>query len=153
MAQGITTLLERFAASEGCWFGSVRGDGRPHSVPSWFVWSAGCAWFSSSGYSVHGRNARTNPHVTLHLPDIHEVILIEGMATVFEQDDRATAEKIAPFFKQKYKLDILAEMEKGASIFVRVQPAKVLAWGAKGASRWLHGESGWKQDTSFDPFG
>lgn len=149
----IEALLRTFAAAEGCWFASVRPDGRAHVVPSWFVWHEGSVWFSSSGYSVHGRNVHSNRHVSLHLPDVNEALIVEGIATVIEQGDRATAELLAPYFKSKYNLDMLAEMEKGPSIFIRVEPVKVLAWGRAGNARWLWRDGVWVQDKAFNPFG
>ena len=66
------------------WISSVRPDGRPHTVPVWFLWDgATLLIFSKPDQKV--RNLQHDPRVMLGLDntkDGSDVILIEGEATL-----------------------------------------------------------------------
>ena len=68
------------------WFTSVRPDGRPQTVPVWFLWDgAGFLVASIPGQKV--RNIQHNPAVVLALDDTktgEDVVILEGRAELLD---------------------------------------------------------------------
>ncbi|MBV9228713.1 MAG: pyridoxamine 5'-phosphate oxidase family protein, partial [Chloroflexi bacterium] len=54
------------------WLNSVRPDGRPHSVPVWFLWDGATFLIFSKPSSQKIRNLRQNKYVTLALDGTDE---------------------------------------------------------------------------------
>ena len=83
------------------WFTTVRPDGRPHTVPVWFLWD-GSTILIFSGVNLKVRNLRSNPNVTLALDQSDEggdAIVIEGTAELLDDPDIKTT---LPAYAQKY---------------------------------------------------
>ena len=49
------------------WFTTVRPDGRPHTVPVWFLWDGETFLIFSQPGNLKIRNLQRNPHITLAL--------------------------------------------------------------------------------------
>jgi len=71
---------ERLAASRDYWLATVWPDGRPHVMPVWAVWDAGCLWFSSSLGSRKARNLDVDPRLTVTTDNAFEPVVVEGSA-------------------------------------------------------------------------
>ena len=75
-------IQERLERNLIIWISSVRPDGRPHSVPVWFLWEDGTVLiFSRPDQKI--KNLRANPRVVLALDDTQggdDVVLFEGTA-------------------------------------------------------------------------
>ncbi|MEA2717732.1 MAG: hypothetical protein QOI99_2049 [Actinomycetota bacterium] len=71
---------ERLAFSHDYWLATVRPDGRPHVMPVWAVWDAGCLWFSSSLGSRKARNLDADPRLTVTTDNALEPVVLEGTA-------------------------------------------------------------------------
>jgi hypothetical protein len=71
---------ERLAASHDYWLATVGPDGRPHVMPVWAVWDAGCLWFSSSLGSRKARNIDVEPRLTVTTDNALEPVIVEGSA-------------------------------------------------------------------------
>ena len=73
-------IQERLERNLIIWISSVRPDGRPHSVPVWFLWEDGTVLiFSRPDQKI--KNLRANPRVVLALDDTQggdDVVLFEG---------------------------------------------------------------------------
>lgn len=128
----LTTLLEKFAAADCCWFASTRPDGRAHLAPIWHVWHAGAAYVVTKEASVRAQNIRHNPAVSLSLPDPMNVFVLEGVARFAPE----MVEALTPLFQAKYSWDI--RTDPGYDTIIAVEPVKALAWGSHGEGRWQH---------------
>lgn len=126
----LATLLQKFAAGEACWYGSVRPDGRVHLAPVWHVWLDYAAYIVTQRDSVRARNLAHNPSVSLSLPDAMNVLILEGTA----QESPQAAGRIRPLFQSKYNWDIASDAEYNC--IIRVTPVKMMAWGSHGEGRW-----------------
>lgn len=130
----LSTLLEKFAEADCCWFGSVRPDGRAHLAPIWHVWHDGRAYVVTPSQSVRARNVTHNPSVSLALPDPMNVFIIEGTAAPANQMEAV----LQPLFKAKYDWDISTDAEY--DLVLAVTPVKLMAWGSHGEGRWRWSE-------------
>ncbi len=76
-------IVQRLQSSLITWFISVRPDGRPHSIPVWFLWDGSNILVFSQPENQKIKNIRHNPHVVLSLDntdDGGDVVTIEGTA-------------------------------------------------------------------------
>jgi general stress protein 26 len=126
----LQALIAIVAASEYCWFASVRADGRAHLAPIWHVWHDGQVFIVTQGNSVRARNIASNPSVSVALPDPLNAVIIEGEA-YFSPDAQAA---LQPLFLAKYDWDIVTDHAYDAVI--GVTPHKIMAWGSHGDQRW-----------------
>ncbi len=92
---------ERLRTDFIIWLSSVRPDGRPHTVPVWFLWDGATVLvFSQPNQKI--RNLATSPAVTLALDGSSngsDVVLLEGQATVGHTADESAA---FPAYAAKY---------------------------------------------------
>ncbi len=69
------------------WLTSVRPDGRPHSVPVWFLWDGNTILIFSRPNNQKIRNLHQNPHVMLTVDNTKngaDVIMLEGKAELLD---------------------------------------------------------------------
>jgi hypothetical protein len=78
----------------------------------------------TSATAVTVRNVREEPRVRLALPDTFDVVLLEGEAECFPDQD--VPEDAANAFAGKFGWDPRAE--DGPFVYVRVEPKTVRAW-------------------------
>jgi hypothetical protein len=71
---------ERLTGNRNYWVVTVDGDGQPHSMPVWGVWSGESFWFSCSPNALKARNIAANPRVVVTGSDTVEVVSVEGTA-------------------------------------------------------------------------
>jgi len=113
------------------WFTSVRPDGRPHSVPVWFLWDGtSILVYSRPGQKI--RNIQHNPAVILALDDTkggEDVVSLEGRAELLDDPTLGMAN---PPFVAKYEALVTAmniTPEQIASVYnqvIRVTPTRFL---------------------------
>ena len=127
----LSRLLTFFGEAGGCWYASVRPDGRVHLAPIWQVWLAPFLYVVTQPTTVRARNLATNPSVSLSLADTDNAFIIEGVAR-FAPEMR---DHLQPLYHAKYGWDINADADYDAVIQIR--PNKVLAWGTIGEGRWI----------------
>jgi PPOX class probable F420-dependent enzyme len=95
---------ERLTAEPVVWLGTVRPDGRPHTVPVWFAWHDPLVLIFSMPRTVKVRNARLSPAVSLALDSADggkDVVLAEGRVTVLSGADQHP-HFLAAKFRDKY---------------------------------------------------
>lgn len=124
-------ILERLERDIILWITSVRPDGRPHSVPVWFLWDAGTILlFSKPDQKV--KNLRANPAVVLALDNTNggnDVVLFEGTAEVLTE---SALEMMNAAYAAKYQplLDAFQwtreSMAKDYSQPIRITPTRFL---------------------------
>jgi PPOX class probable F420-dependent enzyme len=116
------------------WFTTVRPDGRPHTVPVWFLWDGETFLIFSQPGNLKIRNVQRNPHITLALDDTKQggdVITVEGEAELLSEPSRNV---VVPAFGEKYASMMQAmgadqeRMLEDYSQPIRIKPTKFLSW-------------------------
>src|SRR5579863_8762419 len=95
---------ERLTGEPVIWLGTVRPDGRPHTVPVWFAWHDPLVLIFSMPETVKVRNARTSPDISLALDSAdggRDVVIAAGRATVLGGADQHP-HFLAAQFRDKY---------------------------------------------------
>ncbi len=124
-------ILERLERDPIIWLTSVRPDGRPHSVPVWFLWDEGTVLiFSRTDQKI--KNLRANPNVVLALDNTekgNDVVLFEGTAEVLSE---TSLEVMNAVYAAKYQPQLdeykwtLESMAKDYSQPIRITPTRFL---------------------------
>ena len=124
-------IQERLERNVIIWITSVRPDGRPHSVPVWFLWEDGTVLiFSRPDQKI--KNLRANPRVVLALDDTQggdDVILFEGTAELLPTP---SLEVMNPAYAAKYQRQLDAfqwtreSMAQDYSQPIRITPTRFL---------------------------
>ncbi|WP_153397548.1 pyridoxamine 5'-phosphate oxidase family protein [Ornithinicoccus halotolerans] len=115
---------ERLAAERDIWMSTAHPEHGPHQVPLWFAWDGRAVWMSTSATSATARNVREEPRVRLALPDTVDVVLLQGIAECFPDDD--VPGNAADSFADKFGWD--PRREDAAFVYLRVEPTTVRAW-------------------------
>ncbi|MFJ2197179.1 pyridoxamine 5'-phosphate oxidase family protein [Streptomyces violaceusniger] len=116
--------LDRLVAERDVWVSTGHPERGPHQVPLWFLWDGQAVWMCTGATSVTARNVREEPRVRLALPDTFDVVLLQGEAECFP--DQEVPADAAEAFTAKFGWDPRAE--EGPFLYVRVVPKTVLAW-------------------------
>ena len=107
------------------WIATVRGNGKPHLTPVWFVWLDDKIYIAIGTESQKFANLRSNQAVSLALPDSDKVVILEGEA---HATDRNTTDKLGDYFFHKYEWDFRYD-ETSDWRLVEITPHKIMAWG------------------------
>lgn len=116
------------------WFTTVRPDGRPHTVPVWFLWDGETFLILSQPGNLKIRNLQRNPYVSLALDGTkqgEDVITVEGEAELLSEPSRNI---IVPAYGEKYASEIKAMggdpdgLVEDYSQPIRIKPAKFITW-------------------------
>ena len=126
-------VLPKLSSEPVVWLSTVRPDGAPHLVPTWFLWDGEALLVWSKPNAVKVRNLRANPRLMVAVGDPQadfDVGLIEASATLGEPGSAA----IPDAFFAKYAVELAAaglDAERFRAIYsqaVRVVPTRFLAW-------------------------
>ncbi|MGV9235661.1 pyridoxamine 5'-phosphate oxidase family protein [Streptomyces nigra] len=116
--------LERLAVERDVWVSTAHPHRGPHQVPLWFMWDGQAVWMCTDATSATARNVRAEPRIRLALPDTFDVVLLQGEAECFlDQEVPADA---AEAFTAKFGWD--PRTEEGSFVYLRVAPTTVRAW-------------------------
>jgi F420H(2)-dependent biliverdin reductase len=115
----------RLSRETTVWLATVRGDGRPHLVPMWYVWLDGRLYVCTGSETQKYANMYQNQNVALALPDAMNVVTIEGEA---HTADRGQIDTLAEHFYHKYEWDFRYDESADWRLIV-ITPFKILAWG------------------------
>ena len=133
-----TPVEQRLRDEAIVWLSTTRPDGRPHVVPTWFVWDGRSIMAFSKPHAQKIRNLRSNPAVMLAVGEPDEdmdVELIEGRATVLEEPTALVAPE--ELFRKYGTLMAKAALDRRTyeetySQAVSITPTRFLGWGGKG---------------------
>ena len=81
---------QRLRSNIIAWMTTVGSDGRPYTVPIWFLWEGNTLLIFSQPQKQKIRNLRKNKRVTLALDDSKEgedVVIVEGTAELLENSN------------------------------------------------------------------
>ncbi|MEU3515363.1 pyridoxamine 5'-phosphate oxidase family protein [Streptomyces sp. NPDC006654] len=116
--------LERLTTERDVWVSTAHPEHGPHQVPLWFQWDGRAVWMCTGARSVTARNVREDPRVRLALPDSFDVVLIDGAAECFPDQEVPAA--AADAFTEKFGWE--PRTEEGSFLYIRVTPRTVRAW-------------------------
>lgn len=131
--------VERLAAEQLVWLGTVDRHGFPHAVPVWFLWHDGAAHVLVQPGSVKTKNVLRDPKVLLHFETDEvgdDVTVLQGVAEVAEEPAASwfAREGIGDAYVAKYadglaRLDWTLEYMLGEySTVLSVRPTKLIGW-------------------------
>jgi PPOX class probable F420-dependent enzyme len=116
------------------WLTTVGSDGRPYTVPVWFLWDGNVALIFSQPQKQKIRNLRKNARVTLALDETkqgEDVVIVEGTAEVLDTPDISAT---LPAYVEKYGAMIQnmgstpESMAADFSVGIRLTPTKFRSW-------------------------
>jgi PPOX class probable F420-dependent enzyme len=125
---------QRLRSDPIIWLTTVRPDGRPHTIPVWFLWDGQTIMIVSQPNTQKIRNLRSNSNVTLALDGSDEggdVIVLEGKAELLE---KKAAEIDLPGYYTKYSssLEEMGEtsenLAQSYSQPILITPTRLIAW-------------------------
>ena len=125
---------QRLRSDPIIWLTTVRRDGRPHTIPVWFLWDGKTILIFSQPDTQKIRNLRNNPNVTLALDGTNEggdVIVLEGKAELLKEK---STEFNQPNYFTKYGSSIQGMGQTPESLAqsfsqpIRITPTKFIGW-------------------------
>ena len=88
--------------SKNYWLCSVRPDGRPHSVPRWGVYMDGKIFYDGSPETRHAQNLTSNPHISVHLENGDQAVMLEGTSVPAGKPDAGLDARLVKEYRRKY---------------------------------------------------
>ncbi|MDF4250031.1 pyridoxamine 5'-phosphate oxidase family protein [Streptomyces sp. WMMB303] len=116
--------LDRLTTERDIWVSTAHPEYGPHQVPLWFSWDGQAVWMCTGAASATARNVRAEPRVRLALPDTFDVVLLQGAAECFPDQD--VPGDAADAFATEFGWDPRREEEP--FVYLRVAPKTVRAW-------------------------
>ena len=131
------TARRKLDGDQIAWLTTVRADGRPHSVPVWFLWHDGQLLTFSEPDTVKITNIRGNASVVMNLQatdDGGEVVILDGTAAVSGSDATAWIASVGEAYGRKYSAGLkglgltLEQMAVKFSAVIEITPTRLSAW-------------------------
>ncbi len=125
---------QRLRSDAIAWLTTVSSEGRPYTVPVWFLWEGKTILLFSQPQKLKVRNLRKNTHITLALDDTKQgsdVVIIEGTAELLTEPASSI---VSPAYVEKYGARMQAmgwtseAMASNYSQAIRVTPTKFRSW-------------------------
>ena len=126
---------QRLRSNIIAWLTTVGGDGRPYTVPVWFLWEGKTILIFSQPQKQKLRNIHKNARITLALDDTKQgddVVIVEGTAELLNDPPVSV---VLPAYVEKYGALIRSmgwtpeSMAADFSQGIRVTPTKFRSWG------------------------
>ncbi|HSO11862.1 MAG TPA: pyridoxamine 5'-phosphate oxidase family protein [Anaerolineales bacterium] len=95
-------IAAQLTESKNYWLCSVRPDGRPHVIPRWGAYMDNRFYYDGSPETRHARNIVENPHVSLHLENGTQVVILEGTSRPAGKPEPEFAKRLAESISNKY---------------------------------------------------
>jgi PPOX class probable F420-dependent enzyme len=137
--------VQRFLEKEPViWLSSIRTDGAPHIVPTWFVWDGETIVIRSKPEARKVRNLRHDPRAMLALGDAEDDFDVGLLEATAEVQVASPVDALPRVFLDKYGERIAAlgltadEFARTYSATIRLTPARALPWhGRSRPSSWV----------------
>lgn len=121
-------IEDRLTADRVYWIATVTHAGRPRLRPVDGVYVDGAIYVGGSPQTRWVRELEANPHVSIHLDDVGDVVIFEGEAEVLTGVGDELAERLAAASNAKFpEYGMTADVyrERGG---IAIRPRKVIAW-------------------------
>lgn len=119
---------ERLAGDRVYWIATVGGGGRPRVRPIDGLYVDGVVYVGGSPKTRWVSEIGVNPHVSVHLDGLDEVIIIEGDAEVLRGIEADLASRLADASNAKYPEYHMTAAFYEANGAIAIRPRKVIAW-------------------------
>jgi len=123
-----TRVEDRLNHDRVYWIATVGSGGRPRVRPIDGLYLEGVIYVGGSPETRWVQELRTNPHVSVHLDDIDDVLIVEGDAEALSAVDPELAGRLAAASNAKfpeYGMTAQFYVSNGA---IAIRPRKVIAW-------------------------
>jgi PPOX class probable F420-dependent enzyme len=133
-----STVAAALETSEIVWLSSVRPDGAPHVVPTWFVWDGTAIVVLSKPAAQKVRNLARLPRAMVAIGDPSATFDVELVEAVAELADAPFDARLLGRFARKYANQLLQAaitIEQFAATYsraIRLEPTRWLGWGGPG---------------------
>lgn len=111
---------------------TVRADGRPHVVPTWYEYDEGEIVLHMSPEAVRYRNLQGNPNVALCFDTKtppYKAVIVEGVAETREGEDNDGTLRMGIHYLGEPVGRRYAESLKGSKMVIaRVKPQRIVSW-------------------------
>jgi nitroimidazol reductase NimA-like FMN-containing flavoprotein (pyridoxamine 5'-phosphate oxidase superfamily) len=119
---------ERLNADRVYWIVTVGAGGRPRARPVDGMYLDGVIYLGGGPTVRWIQELAANPHVSVHLDGVDDVVIVDGEAEVLNGLDDDTAERLAGVSRAKFpEYGMTAASFKGPGP-IAVRPRKVIAW-------------------------
>lgn len=119
---------ERLRADRVYWVATVGKGGRPRVRPIDGVYVEGVIYVGGSPETRWVAEVADNPHVSVHLDGVDDVVIVEGEAEILTGMDDDLAERVAAASNAKfpeYGMTAATYQKAGA---IAIRPRKVITW-------------------------
>ena len=109
------------------WLTTVGSDGRPYTVPVWFLWDGNVVLIFSQPQKQKIRNLRKTARVTLALDDTkqgEDVVIVEGTAELLDNPEISV---MLPTYVEKYGA-MIQDDDTGHGLDARIDGCRLLSW-------------------------
>jgi nitroimidazol reductase NimA-like FMN-containing flavoprotein (pyridoxamine 5'-phosphate oxidase superfamily) len=119
---------ERLAGDRVYWVATVGASGRPRVRPIDGLYVEGVIYVGGSPQTRWVREIADNPHVSVHLDGLDEIIIVEGEADVLRTLDEGLAQRLAAASNAKFPEYRMTAAFYTANGAIALRPRKVIAW-------------------------
>jgi nitroimidazol reductase NimA-like FMN-containing flavoprotein (pyridoxamine 5'-phosphate oxidase superfamily) len=119
---------DRLARDRVYWVATVGPGGRPRVRPIDGLYLEGVIYVGGSPLTRWVQELANNPHVSVHLDDVDDVLIVEGDAEVLTAVEPELAGRLAAASNAKfpeYRMKAEFYVSNGA---IAIRPRKVIAW-------------------------
>ena len=121
-------IEDRLTADRVYWIATVNADGRPRVRPVDGVYVDGAIYVGGSPETRWVRELAANPHVSVHLDGVDDVVIVEGDAETLAGVGDELAKHLAAASNAKYpEYRMTAGFYKSHGA-IAIRPRKVISW-------------------------
>jgi pyridoxine/pyridoxamine 5'-phosphate oxidase len=125
------------------WISTTRPDGRPHSVPLWYVWDGKSIYFITQRSTQKAHNLAQQPYAIIHAGDGDDAIILEGPVVIVT--DPTEQGQVNAAYMEKY-----VDPHSGAQATIYNEGDDLYRVDVRHAMMWEYGVMGTRTDWYFD---
>ena len=119
---------ERLTQDRVYWIATVGPTGRPRVRPVDGVYVDGAIWVGGSPEVRWIGELAANPHVVVHLADVTDVVIVDGVGEILETVDDELADRLAAASNAKFPEYGMTPDVYRSRGGIAIRPRKVIAW-------------------------
>lgn len=119
---------DRLAADRVYWIGTVGRGGQPRIRPIDGIYVEGAIYVGGSPQTRWVQEVAVNPHVSVHLDGVGDVVIVDGEAEILTGVEADLAERLAAASKAKYPEYGMTPAFYRSNGAIAIRLRKVVAW-------------------------